>query len=175
MNPYSINSIFLRLQYKLGVFWPVTVSLFGFCLVIAFGLYIYMGVEKWSFQDSIYQIIITLSTVGYQEANPLSPTGRMLTCVLILMGVGGFFYFAGSLTQMMIEGRLQMLLGRRRVHKIIDALRDHYIVCGYGRIGGVVTRELLKANLPVVIIERNPDTLQELDRRQLLTVQGDAR
>lgn len=171
---FVFNSLFLRMQYRLGIFWPMAVSLVSFILVFLFGLYIYMGVEGWSFQDSFYQIIITLSTVGYQEANPLSPTGRMLTCVLILMGVGGFFYFAGSFTQILIEGRLQMLLGRRRVQKIINGLRDHYIVCGYGRIGGVVTRELLKADLPLVVVERDPEALDELERRQVLTIRGDA-
>ena len=170
----KINTFFLRLSHKFGVFWPLVIGCCAFCLVFLFGLFIYMGVEGWNFTDSFYQIIITLSTVGFQETNPISNTGRILTAILIMMGVGGFFLLMASFTRMIIEGRLQMLLWRRKMQKIINTLKDHFIVCGYGRIGKVVVQEVLRYGHSVVVVEKNPELIQELEKEDLLFVSGDA-
>jgi voltage-gated potassium channel len=174
MNFGRINTFFLRLSHKFGVFWPLVIGFCAFCLVFLFGFFIYMGVEGWNFTDSFYQIIITLSTVGFQETNPISNTGRILTAILIMMGVGGFFLLMASFTRMIIEGRLQMLLWRRKMQKIINTLKDHFIVCGYGRIGRVVVQEVLRQGHFVVVVEKNPELVQELEKEDILVVSGDA-
>ncbi len=113
-------------------------------LVILFGTSGYMTLEGWSFIESVYMVIITLSTVGFMEVRPLSNVSRVMTILVIFGGVGAFFYLGGSLAQMFVEGKFQNLLGRRRVQKIIDELDGHYIVCGYGRIGRVVAQGIKK-------------------------------
>ena len=173
MNLGRINAHFLRLSHKFGVFWPLVIGSCTFCVVFIYGLFVYMGVEGWSFLDSFYQIVITLSTVGFQEAHPLSDKGRFLTSILILMGVGGFLLLMASFTQIIVEGRLQILLGRRRMQKIIDSLNDHFIVCGYGRTGSVVAHEILRERHSVVV-ESGPEAIQELEEEELLFVRGDA-
>ena len=174
MKISNINTFFLRLSHRFGVFWPLVVGCCAFCLVFAFGLVIFMGVEGWDFTDSFYQIIITLSTVGFQEVNPISKTGRILTAIFIMMGVGGFFLLAASFTRMLIEGRLQMLLWRRKMQKVINTLKDHFIVCGYGRIGRVVVQEVLRQGHQVVVVEKDPELVQELEKEDILLVSGDA-
>jgi voltage-gated potassium channel len=133
-----------------------------------------MLLEHWSFIDSFYMVVITLSTVGYMEVQPLSDAGRLMTAGLILGGVGSFAYLMGSFTQIVIEGRLQHLWGRRRVHKLIKGLHDHFIICGYGRIGSVVVHEIEKEGHDLVIIEKDPATLQRLENEGRLFVEGDA-
>jgi voltage-gated potassium channel len=94
--------------------------------------------------------------------------------VLIVSGVGTFAYLVGTFTQVLVEGRLQQYLGRRRMQKIIDSLSDHVIICGYGRIGAVVAREILAENVAAVIIENNDEVIHSLDEQGIPYVQGDA-
>ena len=85
--------------------------------------------------DALYMTVITLSTVGYSEIVPLSPTGRWFTMGLIALGVGAVFHAAGALAGFVIEGRLRELLGRKSMQRTVDRLDGHVILCGYGRIG----------------------------------------
>ncbi len=147
---------------------------FSLFLVFLYGLFIYMHVEGWSFLDSFYQVVITLSTVGFTETHELSETGRLLTSTLILLGVGTFAYLVGTFTQFLVEGKIQDMWGRRKVQKIINKLQDHFIVCGYGRIGNVVVREIKGDGLPVVVIDNDPGRVEELKSKQVLVIEGDA-
>ncbi len=142
--------------------------------MILFGTSGYMTLEGWSFIESVYMVIITLSTVGFMEVRPLSNVSRVMTILVIFGGVGAFFYLGGSLAQMFVEGKFQNLLGRRRVQKIIDELDGHYIVCGYGRIGRVVAQGIKKEGFDVVIIERSPKALEQLEEQKMLFIAGDA-
>ncbi len=164
----------LRAQDKLGVFWPLVIGCVMLAAIFAFGIFTYMYVEGWSLFDAVYQVVITLSTVGFQEVNPLTQKGRALTMILIVAGVGTFAYMVGSFTQVLIDGRIQKILGRRKVQKIIDKLSNHTIICGYGRIGAVVAGEIMDEGGDVVIVEMDSDVLSSLEQEGVLHLAGDA-
>lgn len=133
-------------------------------IILLLGSLGYRALEGWDFFDSLYMTIITLSTVGYQEVRPLSPTGRLFTMLLILTGLGFMFYVVGMIAQVVLEGQLQDILGRRRLEKKIEKMRGHYIICGFGRIGEVIARELTRNRIPIVVIDSRPQHAQLLDR-----------
>ncbi len=99
-------------------------------LLYAIGIVGYMGIEKWNFIDSVYMTAITLSTVGFGEIHPVSSNGRIFTVFLIFSGVGLVLYLAGVVMQFVVEGEIRAMLGRRKLDKSINKLKDHYIVCG---------------------------------------------
>ncbi len=119
--------------------------------IIVFGTTGYMFLEKWSFSDALYMTIITLTTVGFEEIHPLTSSGRVFTMFLITMGVGFVFYMFGTITQIMVEGELKKLLGRKKLERKLVTLHDHYIICGYGRIGQIICLEIAKKPLPFVV------------------------
>jgi voltage-gated potassium channel len=133
-----------------------------------------MYVEGWSFIESFYMMVITLSTVGFGEIHPLSETARLYTSIIILCGVSTFAYMVGSFSQMLVDGHLHKLLWRRKVQRRIDKLDNHYIVCGYGRIGGVVVQEILKVSPDVVVIENDPGLVEKLKIDGIMHLSGDA-
>jgi len=143
-------------------------------LLFAFGTLGYIFIEGWGFVDSLYMTAITLATVGYGEVHEVSQTGRMFTVVLIFLGVGFFLYVIGGLVQFLVEGRIRVVLGRRKLDKQINRLNGHYVVCGYGRIGRVLCRFLIQKDLNVVVIESNQDRVLKMDEDGVLYVMGDA-
>jgi len=114
-------------------------------LIISIGTAGFIIIEGWGFLDSVYMTIITLSTVGYGEIHALSAKGRIFNMFLIIGGVGTVFYALSIWAKLLLEGELQELFGRKRLEKKIKELHDHYIICGYGRMGKIICREL-KAN-----------------------------
>jgi voltage-gated potassium channel len=142
--------------------------------VIAFGTVGYMIVEEWSFFDSLYMTIITLTTVGYREVHELSHNGQIFTIVLLVGGVGTVFYALGIGAKIIIEGELQEIYGRKRLEKKLKDLREHYIVCGYGRMGKIIARELKHNKLPFSVIEKDDVLLDSDERGEMLIIQGDA-
>lgn len=114
-----------------------------------------MHLEGYGFREALFATVTTLSTVGVQ-VRPLGAGGQVLTIVLIVLGLGVVLYTAALVTQQMIEGELQAIFGRRRMQRRIEAMTDHVIVCGFGRIGRMVCRELQAKPLPFVVIERDP-------------------
>lgn len=134
----------------------------------------YMVIEGWSLIEALYMTVITLSTVGYSEVHRLSPTGRIFTVGLILLGVGFVFYLAGSVIQFMVEGRIREILGRRKLEKRIRAQEGHYIICGFGRVGSSIGEALALRPLGIVVIERDPARISKLNERNILHVAGDA-
>lgn len=143
-------------------------------IILLLGSLGYRALEGWDFFDSLYMTIITLSTVGYQEVRPLSPTGRLFTMLLILTGLGFMFYVVGMIAQVVLEGQLQDILGRRRLEKKIEKMRGHYIICGFGRIGEVIARELTRNRIPIVVIDSRPQHAQLLDRLGYPNIIGNA-
>ena len=134
----------------------------------------YMIIEEWRFLDALYMTIITISTVGYREVNQVGDVGRIFTICLVLVGVGFTFYVMAAVVQFMVEGRVRIIMGRRRLDKKIDRLKNHYIVCGYGRIGRVLCRNLQKTGYDLVVVEKNPDLVPVMDADGVLYVSGDA-
>src|ERR1700758_4338733 len=112
-------------------------------------------IEGGSWFDGFYMVITTLTTIGYQETHPLSQAGRIFNVFIIVAGVGLVFVVIGSLTQALLEFELQSFFGRRRMEREIGRLGDHYIICGLGRVGRSVARELGRKPVPFVILENN--------------------
>jgi voltage-gated potassium channel len=135
----------------------------------------YMIIEDWSLIESIYMTVITLTTVGFGEVHPLSRAGLIFTILLVVVGASFFLYIVGSLVQFMIEGRVRDILGRRTLNKKIEHLKNHYILCGYGRIGQVLHNHI-KANpqIQTVIIEKSPELVSHMELENVLYVAGDA-
>ena len=134
----------------------------------------YMVVEGWSLFDGLYMTVITLTTVGYGEVRPLSQPGRTFTILLIFLGVGFMFYVATAIAQAVVEGQLQDVFGRRRLEKKIRNLKDHFIICGFGRIGEIIARELSQANIPIVVVDNRSQHTPFLERSGYLHVIGNA-
>ena len=134
----------------------------------------YMVIEEWGLLDSLYMTVITLGTVGFREIHEVSAAGRWFTIVLIITGVGTLSYTAGSIVDFMVQGRIMNIMGRRRVDKKIARLNNHYIVCGYGRIGRVLCRNLRERPVPVVVIEKDPDLVPLMEMDGVLFLCGDA-
>lgn len=156
------------------MFWGLISGFIYMTLVFISGIIGYMWLEGWNLLNSFYMVVITLSTVGFMEVLPLSDDGRLFTSLLILGGVGGFAYLIGAFSQLLVEGRLQAILGRRRMQKTIGKLKNHIIVCGYGRIGAIVTKEVLDEGLDVVVIENNPDLISQMEAAGIACIEGDA-
>ena len=121
--------------------------------LLAFGTMGYRFFEGWGWFDSLYMTVITLATVGFREIGPMDTAGRAFTIVLIMGGVSVLGYGATKMTSFVVEGRLNEILRGRRMEKVIGKLDGHYIVCGYGRIGTVVTAEFVESGVPVVVVD----------------------
>jgi len=143
-------------------------------LILFIGTAGYMIIEDWRFLDALHMTIITISTVGYREVNQVGDIGRIFTICLVLVGVGFTFYVMAAVVQFMVEGRVRIIMGRRRLDKKIDRLKNHYIVCGYGRIGRVLCRNLQKTHYDLVVVEKNTDLVPVMDADGVLYVPGDA-
>jgi voltage-gated potassium channel len=143
------------------------------CFVLLFGTIGFQLLEGWSLIDSVYMAVITLSTVGFLEPQPLSVAGRVFTIIYIITGVGLVTYSVGMITRMIIEGEVQQILGRRRTMTKINRLKDHYIICGFGRIGQMVAAEFERRPMPFVVIENDDVQARKLPADYPLVV-GDA-
>jgi voltage-gated potassium channel len=152
----------------------LVIGIVVFVLMLLGGTIGYMVIEGWSLTDSLYMTVITLSTVGYGEVQRLSPTGRIFTIGVIILGVGFVFYLAGSVIQFMVEGRIRQILGRRKLERRIRAQKGHYIICGYGRVGSNIGEALASKPLGIVVIEQDPARISKLNERNILHVAGDA-
>lgn len=164
----------LRLRARLGSFWSLVLGAFYMCLVFFVGIAFFMGYEHWNFVDSFYMVVITLSTVGFMEVQELSEAGRLFTSLLIMGGVGGFVYIAGAFAQVLIDGRLQILWGKHKMMKEISKLRNHFIICGHGRIGSIVNQEIHAEGHAVVVIEQDPELIDKMEQDGVLCIEGDA-
>lgn len=138
------------------------VLLFG---VFMFGIAGYVYIEGWQLLDATYMTVITLGSVGYGETNPLSPTGRIFTIILILVGLGAFVYATSSITAFIVGGEIGGLVRRKRMQRKIESLRDHYIVCGAGAVGTHVVEELAKTGREFVIVDINQKLLERLQEK----------
>ena len=143
-------------------------------VLLAIGTLGYVLIDDWPVMDALYMTVITLTTVGYGEIRDISNTGRLFTIFLIIMGVGFYLYVVSYIIQFLVEGRIREVLGRRRLEKQINRLKNHYIVCGYGRIGRVLCRYLVQKYLDVVVIEKNLDRIPIIDEDGVLYIIGDA-
>ncbi len=143
-------------------------------IVIAIGVAGYMLIEGWDLLDAFFMTIITISTVGYSEIHPLTVPGRLFTSALIVVGVGTMLFGFGVFAETLAENSFGVFRRQRQMEARLNALRDHFIICGYGRIGAQVVIEFEAQHVPYVIIERNEDALERVRKDVRLHVEGDA-
>jgi voltage-gated potassium channel len=158
-----VNSIFKGTGER-GIGGRGLAVTFGLLVVVTLGGTLgYMLVEGWGLLDAFYMTVISLTSVGFGEVHPLSPAGKLFTVLVILGGVAVVAVALGYGSRIVLEGQLQQIMGRRKMEKEIGRLRDHYIICGYGRMGRVISREFLKKPMPFVVVERDPDIFDKID------------
>jgi voltage-gated potassium channel len=143
-------------------------------VVLTLGTVGYSTLEGMNPFDAFYMTLITISTVGFGEVKPLSAAGRILTAFIIISGISVLTYTLGQVVKIFVEGELSQLLGRRKLEKQIATLKDHYIICGYGRIGKIISQELATENIPFMVIEQNPDLVDRLERDRRLYINMNA-
>jgi voltage-gated potassium channel len=143
-------------------------------IVMAVGTAGYHFIEGWPWFDGFYMVVTTLTTIGYQEVHPLSHAGRVFNIFVILAGVSLVLLGVGALSQALLEFELQSFFGRRRMERDIGRLDGHYIICGMGRVGRSVARELARRPVPFVVIENAESKLQRYSTENWLMVTGDA-
>ncbi len=142
--------------------------------LLVFGVAGYMIIEGWSFLDAQFMTVTTITTVGFREVHPLGNGGRIFTIFVILFGVGVAFYLLTTVVQSAVEGELAQALGIRRMQQKIEALRNHYILCGFGRVGEEIAREYRERGVPFVVVENNPEAIERCERDAYLLIPGDA-
>ena len=142
--------------------------------VIAAGTLGYVLIEGWSTWDALYMTVTTVATVGFREVHPLSHAGQVFTLGLIVVGVSTALYAFSALAAVVVEGGLKHYVNRWRDTRMINNLSDHYVVCGYGRIGAIVASEFERQKTPFVIVDRDPAKVAEASHRGHLAVEGDA-
>ena len=135
----------------------------------------YLLEKNYTLFDAFYMTVITLTTVGYEEVHPpLSMAGRVFTVILLLVGVLTFFYTVTELVRIVISGEVQELLGRRRMARNLADLKNHMIICGYGRMGRHVCQEFSQRGLPFVIVDRRTEALRDFKLPHGIALEGDA-
>ena len=144
-------------------------------LVVGLGTAGYMILERWDFLDSLYMTVITISTVGFTEVNPVSNHGRILTMTILISGLGVLAYVVGTLTRTLVEGQLLEVMGRKKLERQIQKLKDHYIICGYGRVGRIICEEIKKSKpTPLVVIDKDSTLTPTIDEHGYPYFLGDA-
>lgn len=153
-------------QFRLAL-----IALIALIVLGTFGYHILMG---WTILDSVYMTVITLATVGYKEVHPLDAAGKIFTMSMVIFGVSIVFWAGASLIEVIVGEQVWHALQRKRMMKHISTIKDHYIVCGYGRMGQQIVRDLKRENVPHVVIETNPEQLPKLIEQDIPYVEGDA-
>jgi len=148
--------------------------------IIALGIAIILGtlgfrlIEGWSFVDSFYVTVQTLTTVGYGDLPPRSVAGRGFAVIVMLIGVGGVALAASTIVQSVVQSEMVSAFGERRQSKRMSKLHGHYIICGSGRVGSHLVRDLQQANTDFVIVENDGQRAAEFSQRGLHVLVGDA-
>ncbi len=141
---------------------------------VVFGIVGYHVLGDYSWLESIWLVVITISTVGYGESSQSSPAVQGLTVSLILVGLTAAVYTSTGFFQLVLEGELERTLGFRRMTRHIEQLKGHVIICGFGRSGRSLALDLVKRNRDIVIIENNPEQLEDFNEFKCPVVEGDA-
>lgn len=149
-------------------------ALLALLVITVVGVLGYMVFEGWSFTEALYMTVISVTTAGYKEVRPLDTTGQLWTMALLITGVGTLFYAAVSSVELVVEGTIRGYFGRRRMEAAINKLNGHYILCGYGRFGRQVAREFANDGVPFVVVEQNPETVEECVEEGFLVLLGEA-
>jgi len=149
-------------------------------IAILLGLLVIVGIagfhliEGWSYFDGFYMVLTTITSIGYGEIHPLSHAGRLFNSFVIITGVGLVLLLVGGASRTLLEFEIQSLFGRRRMDREIRRLTGHFIICGAGRVGRSVARELARRPLPFVVVDTSEEKLQKYASEGWPTLRGDA-
>jgi voltage-gated potassium channel len=149
-------------------------GLIAILAILIIGTLGYRIIGSWSFIDSFYMTVITISTVGYNEVHPLTPAGRIFSIFLIFGGVGTAIYILTTGIQYLIEGEFGIRIGRQRMETKIGKLRNHFILCGYGRVGQEVAHALKQESVKFVVIDKDTSNVARAQQSDYLAIQDDA-
>lgn len=152
----------------------VLVLLFFLLAILSAGTVGYQAIEGWGFLDSLYQTVITISTVGFREVYPFSPAGKIFTIILVMIGISFVAYSATQFVKLVVEGEIREFFGKRRMEKVLKNLKDHHIICGYGRMGAVVAENLRKEGMGSVIVDNASERVQGALDEGFIALAGDA-
>ena len=143
-------------------------------IIVVVGIAGYMLIDGWSFLDSFYMVVITISTVGYTEIHPQGIPGRIFTSGLIVVGVGTLLYGFGIFAETLTDNAIGRYRRERQLQRDLDALRDHFIICGYGRIGTQIVAEFEDHQVAYVVIDQTDEALDRVRAEGRLHIEGDA-
>jgi voltage-gated potassium channel len=143
-------------------------------VLLALGTLGYMTIAGYGIFDALYMAIITMTTIGYTEVQPLAGIGRIFNMVYIVVSVAALLVAIGALTQAMIELELSGYFQKRRTRRMIEELKSHFIVCGYGRVGRSAAEELKKSGVPILVVDREEDRVERAIQSGLLAVAADS-
>lgn len=163
--------------------WRLPENVLNFKLAIwllagemAVGTLGYMWMEGYDLVEALYMVVITISTVGFTEVEPLSPGGRLFTSLFILLNIGIFAYILAVFSYYIIEGNFFKTWFIRRMQNTINSLNQHVVLCGYGKYGKEVAQNLLRHGIPFVVIDSDTEKIERLqhDESAMLFIDGDA-
>jgi voltage-gated potassium channel len=157
-------------RYPPGVIPPLIVL----ATVIAGGTLGYVVIEGWGPWDAFYMTVTTVATVGYREVHPLSRSGQAFTLLLVIGGVGTALYTFSAIAAVVVEGGWNRYVNEWRHRRMINALTEHYVLCGYGRIGTIIAAEFRRQQTPFVIVDRDPERVRAATNGGFLAIDGDA-
>ena len=157
--------------------WVLLALLVG-AMAVAVWYYLYIesghsGVG-WSLVDALYMSVLTVTTIGFEEVHPLTQSGRVFTTAFAITGIALVALAVRSAARLLVEQQLSAEVQRRRRQRTLNEMRDHYIVCGYGRMGRETVHQLRRRGLPVVVIEQEPSALEMLREEEVAYVEGNA-
>src|SRR5205814_10486342 len=162
------------LKYRSRAIFQIRYALLARLGAILFGTIGFKIIEGWSVGDSLYVTVQTLTTVGYGDLPPHNPAGRAFAVVVMLMGVGGVALAASTIVQSVVQSELVSTFGQRRQSRKMNKLRDHYVICGSGRVGSHLVRDMVGANQSFVVIASDPQRAAEFSQRGINVLVGDA-
>src|SRR5437763_2098882 len=164
----------LPVTHKFRALFRIRNALIALVLAVLFGTVGFTLIEGWPLSDSLYVTVQTLTTVGYGDLPPHTAAGRAFAVIVMLMGVGGVALAASTIVQSVVQSELVSAFGQRRQSKKMSKLQDHYIICGSGRVGSHLIRDLQATQKPFVVIEKDPQRAAEFAQREITVLVADA-
>lgn len=146
----------------------------GVFLILLLGTVGYHIIEGWPFLDGLYMTVITITTIGFGEVHPLSQEGRLFTLFLIVTGLGIVGNAIFVVSRWLIEGEVEKVVTRRRSMKAIQRIKDHYVICGFGRMGSFVCQQFHMRGIPFVVVENNPEVQDKITQAGFFLSPGNA-